>query len=159
MIKPDRLRRLLTTTIPYFVNNPDQLQLFYDNGHIYTTGASSLSYQYAYELELIVTDFPDHPDLLFVPLMEFIREHQSDLLYNPEKQQKITFKIDPNNHKSYDIYIKIPLTERVIVEQIGEQYQVHHADEPQPTDWQPIERLTIFVQGEKVYERTSTVTS
>ncbi|QIM63127.1 phage tail protein [Pasteurellaceae bacterium Orientalotternb1] len=156
MIKPERLRRLITQTVPYFANNPDQLQLFYANGHIHTTGAASLSYQYHYELEIIVTDFPDHPDLLFVPIMEFVREQQSELLYNVDNQQKIQFEIDPNNHKTHDIYIKIPLTERVVVQQTGDQYQVHHAAEPQPTEWQPIEKLTIFVNREKQYERTAT---
>ena len=155
MIKPERLRHIITQSVPYFANNPEQLQLFYANGNIYTTGASSLSYQYHYDLEIIVTDFPDHPDLLFVPIMEFVREQQAELLYNPDSQQKIKFEIDPNNHKSYDIYVKIPLTERVIVRQEGDEYQVHHAAEPQPTDWQPIEKLTIFVKGEKVYERTA----
>ncbi|MGX2975360.1 phage tail protein [Ursidibacter arcticus] len=155
MIKPERLRKLLTQSIPYFANNPEQLQLFYSNGKIQTTGANSLSYQYHYELEIIVTDFPDHPDLLFVPVMEFVREQQSELVYNPNSQDKISFEIDPNNNATHDIYIKIPLTERVIVQQQGEAYQVHHANEPQPTDWQPIEKITIFVKGEKVYERTA----
>lgn len=158
MIKPDRLRQRLTQSVPYFKRNPDQLQLFYANGNIHATGANSLSFQYHYELEIIVTDFPDHPDLLFVPIMEFVREQQAELLFNPDNQQKIRFEIDPNNHKSHDIYINIPLTERVIVQQAGEAYHVHHADEPQPTDWQPMENLTIFVKGEKIYERTATAT-
>lgn len=159
MIKPERLRQIITQSVPYFANNPEQLQLFYANGKIHSTGARSLSYQYQYELEIIATDFPDHPDLLFVPTMEFVREQQSELLYHPDKQQSITFEIDPNNNNTHDIYIKIPLTERVVVNQAGDQYQVHHAAEPQPTDWQPIEKLTIFVKGEKVYERTATTTS
>lgn len=159
MIKPERLRSLIVQTVPYFAQNPDQLQLFYANGNIHATGAASLSYQYHYDLEIVVTDFPNHPDLLFVPIMEFVREQQSELLYNPDNQQKIQFDIDPNNNQTYDIFIKIPLTERVVVSQTGEAYQVHHAAEPQPTDWQPIEKLTIFVKGEKVYERIATTTT
>ncbi|MDP0267333.1 phage tail protein, partial [Glaesserella parasuis] len=29
MIKPDKLRELLTKTIPYFAKNPEQLQIYY----------------------------------------------------------------------------------------------------------------------------------
>ncbi|MDP0338263.1 phage tail protein, partial [Glaesserella parasuis] len=72
MIKPDKLRELLTKTIPYFAKNPEQLQIYYANGKIWTTGATSLSYQYLYDLEIVVEDFPEHPDLLFVPVMEFV---------------------------------------------------------------------------------------
>lgn len=153
MNKPQRLRSLLTQSVPYFANNPDQLLFYYAKGKIIATGAASLSYQYAYDLEITVTDFPDHPDLIFVPVLEFIREQQPELLFNPDKQA-VEFEADPNNHNTHDLYIKIPLTERVIVQQDGNQYQVHHADEPQMTDWQPLEKLTLFVKGEKVYERT-----
>ncbi|MCT8606499.1 phage tail protein [Glaesserella parasuis] len=157
MIKPDKLRDLLTKTIPYFAKNPEQLQMFYANGKIWTTGATSLSYQYHYDLEIVVEDFPEHPDLLFVPVMEFVRLQQPELMTNPNKQDSITFEADPNNNATHDIYIKIPLTERVIVKQEGDHYQVHHAEEPQPTEWQAMERLTIFVKGEKVYEQMGTV--
>lgn len=156
MIKPDRLRQLLTESIPYFARNPDQLQLFYSRGNIYATGAKSLSFEYRYSLEILVTDFPSHPDLLFVPVMAFVKEQQSELIYNPDNQQKITFEIEPNNHQSHDIYIQIPLTERVIVRQEADSYQVHHADEPQMTDLQPLAGLEVFINGEKVFERTAT---
>lgn len=156
MNKPDLLRERLTCTIEFFEQNPDCLQLFYDNGKIWATGAESLSYQYLYELEITITDFPHHPDVLFVPIVEFVREQQPELLNNAEKQQNITFIAEPNNHRTFDLQIKLPLTERVIVKQEGESYQVTHADEPQPTEWQPIGRLEIYVKGEKVYERTAT---
>ncbi|KEZ23038.1 P2 phage tail completion protein R (GpR) [Glaesserella parasuis] len=112
MIKPDKLRDLLTKTIPYFAKNPEQLQIYYANGKIWTTGATSLSYQYHYDLEIVVEDFPEHPDLLFVPVMEFVRLQQPELMTNPNKQDSITFEADPNNNATHDIYIKIPLTER-----------------------------------------------
>lgn len=158
MIKPPKLRQLLSRSIPLFEQNPDRLQMYYANGKLHATGANSLSYQYHYDLEIIVEDFPHHPDLLFVPLMEFIRTQQAELLYNPTTQQEITFEIDPNNNDTYDIFIKIPLTERVIVVQQGDHYQVEHAEEPQPTDWLPLENITIFVKGEKIYERLATST-
>lgn len=94
--------------------------------------------------------------MLFVPIVEFVREQQPELLCNSEKQQSITFIAAPNNHRTFDLQIKLPLTERVVVTQSGDRYQVSHADEPQPTEWQPIGKLEIYVKGEKVYERTAT---
>jgi hypothetical protein len=152
MTKPDKLRELLSQTIPLFLRNPDRLQLYYANGNLHTTGANSLSFQYAYDLEIIVTDFPLHPDVLFVPILAFIAREQSELLFNPNFQEKITFEIEPNNNKTYDIFIKIPLTERVIVKSEGESYTAQHAEEPQPKEWQLLDKITVFVQGEKVWE-------
>ena len=152
MLKPDRLRERLTKTIALFERNPDRLQVYYANGKIRSTGAETLSFQYGYDLEIIVTDFPHHPDVLFVPVLDFIRREQSELLFNPDWQENITFEIEPNNDKTFDIYIKIPLTERVIVQAENDHYQIQHADEPQPTEWQTLEKFTVFVKGEKVWE-------
>lgn len=163
MIKPDKLRKLLTDTLSHFAKNPDQLRLYYANGKIRATSAASLSFEYVYDLELTIIDFPYHPDLLFVPLQAFIREQQPDLLLNPQKSEDgIKFEVEPNNHKTHDIYVKIPLTERVVVTQEGGSYEARHAEEPQPTEWQPIENLTIYLRNldtrefDKIYERITT---
>lgn len=152
MNKPDRLRQQLAETISHFASNPDCLQLYFANGNLRATGAESLSFQYAYDLEIIVTDFPHHPDVLFVPLLAFIRREQSELLFNPDWQENITFEIEPNNDKTFDIFIKIPLTERVIVQAENDHYHIQHANEPEPTEWQVLEKFTVFVKGEKVWE-------
>ncbi|KMK50477.1 phage tail protein [[Actinobacillus] muris] len=144
MLKPDRLRDLLTQSIAYFQQNPDQLILQFDNGNLKLTGAASLSFEYHYDLEVIATDFPYHPDVLFVPILNFVRIEQSELLLNPANQSKITFEIEPNNHKTYDIYIKIPLTERVIVKEQEGEFTAKHGNEPQPTEWIPLERWRLY---------------
>ncbi|MDP8173125.1 phage tail protein [Pasteurella skyensis] len=149
MYKPDRLRKLLSKRVPYFQQNPDALQLFYANGHIHSTGATSLSWQYHYDLEIIIEDFPDSPDLIFLAVQEFIRVEQAELVLNTSKQQGVRFEVDPNNNETYDLSITIPLSERVIVSVEDNAYQIKHAEEPQPTDWQEIERIQIYVRNEQ----------
>ncbi|PID51473.1 MAG: hypothetical protein CR960_00590 [Pasteurellales bacterium] len=148
MFKPDRLRTLLTKRIKYFRQNPDTLQLFYANGHIKSTGATSLSWQYHYDLDIVVTDFPQSPDLIFLAIQEFIKVEQSELLHNTAQQDSIKFEIDPNNNETFDISISIPLSERVIVSVKDNTYQIKHADEPKPIDWQEMEQIQIYVQNE-----------
>ncbi|MBR0573347.1 MULTISPECIES: phage tail protein [Pasteurellaceae] len=149
MYKPDRLRKLLSKRIPYFKQNPDALQLFYANGYIHSTGATSLSWQYHYDLEIIIEDFPDSPDLIFLAVQEFIKVEQAELVLNPNKQQDVKFEADPNNNETYDLSITIPLSERVIVSVENNAYQIKHAEEPQPTEWQEIERIQIYVRNEQ----------
>lgn len=149
MLKPDRLRQRLEQTIPDFKTNPDKLILQFDNGSIHATGAYSHSFEYHYNLEVIVTDFPHHPDVLMVPVMEFIRIEQVELLNNPDNRGKIQFELDRNNNKTYDIYLNIPLTEKVIVSENEGDYTVKHGKEPQLTDHLPIKGLKVYLQWAK----------
>lgn len=153
MIKPERLRELLTQTISHFISNPEKLILQYGEGQIYATGGKSLSFEYAYPLEVIAIDFPLHPDVFFVPILAFLHTEQQELLHNPEYRGKIIFEIDSNNNNTYDIYIRLPLTERVIVKENNGSYQAKHANEPQLTDHQPLKKwnLQVFVKGEEIY--------
>lgn len=80
MIKPDRLRELLTQTIDTFKTNPEKLILQYDRGNIKSKGSKSHSFEYHYDLEVFAVDFPYHPDVLFVPVLTFIRKEQFELL-------------------------------------------------------------------------------
>lgn len=146
MIKPDKLRHLLEKTISEFKTNPDKLILQFDNGTIHATGAQPHSFEYHYNLEVIVTDFPHHPDVLMVPAMEFVRADQWELLENPTKRGSIKFEIERNNNKTYDIYINIPLTEKVIVSEEGGNYTVKHGKEPKLTEPLPIKGLKIYLQ-------------
>ncbi|HDL3853035.1 TPA: phage tail protein, partial [Mannheimia haemolytica] len=51
MIKPDRLRALLTQTIDIFQTNSENLILQYDKGKIKSKGSQSHSFEYHYDLE------------------------------------------------------------------------------------------------------------
>ena len=69
MQKPKQLRQALTDSVPLLQRNPDSLNMFIDGGRIASTLASSLSFEYQYQLNLVVTDYGDDPDMLIVPLL------------------------------------------------------------------------------------------
>ena len=149
MIKPNRLRAILTRTLSYFAKNPDALILQFDNGKIKVTGNKSPSFEYHYDLLVSVKDFPFHPDVLFVPVIDFIRIEQAELLYNNDNWGKVEFDIVDNNHKTYDIYISIPLTERVIARTENGEYQIQHGNEPQLDEYQPLTNFQIYLQQQR----------
>ena len=149
MIKPNRLRAILTRTLSYFAKNPDALILQFDNGKIKVTGNKSPSFEYHYDLLVSVKDFPFHPDVLFVPIIDFIRIEQAELLYNNDNWGKVEFDIVDNNHKTYEIYISIPLTERVIAKTENGEYRIQHGNEPQLDEYQSLTNFQIYLQHQR----------
>ncbi|MDE8034647.1 phage tail protein [Actinobacillus equuli subsp. haemolyticus] len=152
MIKPDRLRERLTQTIELFDINPEKLVLQFDNGTIKCVSDKSPSFEYHYDLLVSVIDFPLHPDVLFVPVIEFVRTEQDELVLNPTKTEKIKFDIIRNNNKTYDIYISIPLTERVIAKTDGNSYQIYHGNEPKMTENNYINKLKVYLRHSDEYK-------
>ena len=133
MYKPDSLRAHLTAAIPDLKRNPDKLLVFIDKGSLFTTRTKSRSFEYAYTLNIIVTDYSDEEDALMVPLLDWVATHQADLLGNDDKGKGIRFMVDFNNHNSVDISLDLDLTERVIVKQTGTRLDIAHAGEVTPT--------------------------
>ncbi|PRC90873.1 phage tail protein [Solimicrobium silvestre] len=135
MYKPPNLRQHLTNAIPDLKQNPDKLLIFADQGHTVASGTGSLSFEYQYRLNIIITDFSGDPDAIMVPLLAWITVHQIELLANPDLRKKgIGFEVDFNNHETIDISIALNLTERTIVkQQDGGKLQITHPPEPQTT--------------------------
>ncbi|WP_413535206.1 phage tail protein [Rahnella inusitata] len=150
MLKPAQLRKALTDAVPVLQNSPDQLRMFVDNGRIVSTLASSLSFEYQYQVELLITDFAQDSDLIMVPVLAWLREHQPDIMATPDKQQTgFKFKADMLNDGSCDIAIYLQLTERVIVKQIDAGLHVEHF--PEPPMPEPVERpRELYLHGELV---------
>ena len=116
MLKPNEIREIITRSNKYLRVNPDKLQVFIDAGRIACRGASSLSYEYQYTLTVIVQDYPEHADLIVLPLLVYLRTNQPELFENPKKSDDvIKFDIEFLNQNTIDLMIKIDLTERVIV--------------------------------------------
>jgi hypothetical protein len=139
VLKPAQLRKALTDAVPVLQTSPDTLRMFVDNGRIVSTLAPSLSFEYQYQVELLVTDFVQDCDLIVVPILAWLREHQPDIMATAEKQQTgYKFKADMLNDGSYDIAIYLQLTERVIVKQIDAGLHVEHR--PEPPLPEPVER-------------------
>ncbi|RAM61172.1 phage tail protein [Herbaspirillum rubrisubalbicans] len=135
MYKPNNLRDYLRKAIKELAQNPDKLHIFIDEGGTRATGTAGLSFQYEYVLNLILTDFGLDLDVVFVPLLAWMRVHQREAFANPENAKKaVRFEVDMNSAQSLDLSIKLTLTERTIVKrQDGGRLQIDHAAEPQLT--------------------------
>ncbi len=113
MKKPEGLRAHLTEALPWLRDNPDRLLVFIDEGGIVSTEEAGLSFEWRYTLNLIFTDLAEHPVDIVVPMLEWLRENQSELMGNPERRNDIRFEADVLAGDKIDLSIKLPLTERV----------------------------------------------
>lgn len=137
MIKPQEVREMITRTNAYLKTNPDKLQVFIDAGKVVSTGAPGLSFEYDYTLTVIVQDFPDHADLIILPLLVYLRTNQSELFENYSKNKElITFDVEFLDQSSIDLMLKINLTERVLVaENDAGKLIATHIPEPEHPDF------------------------
>lgn len=136
MLKPQLLRKVLADSVPLLQRNPDSLNVFIDSGRIVSTLASSLSFEYQYRLNMVITDYTDDIDLLVVPMLEWLRLNEPDIMATKEKQQEgFTFKADVISDAACDISIDLQLSERVIVRRVDGALHVEHVGEnPLPED-------------------------
>lgn len=153
MFKPDSLRAHLVAAIPELARDPDKLLVFIDDGSIVSRLAPGLSFEYRYQLQLVLTDFAAHPDSVMVPLLTWLRVQQPELLANHANAERIGFQADILAHDKVDLAITLPLTERVGVHARPEGgHDVQHYPEPQlepdltATHWQ------IYLKGELIAE-------
>lgn len=150
MLKPDSLRKTLTDAVPVLRTNPDMLRLYVDNGQIASTLATSLSFEKRYTLNVVVTDFTGELDLLLVPVLAWLREHQPDIMATDEGRKKgFTWIADINNDSSVDISISLMLTERTLVKQVDAALHINNIPEPAPPE--PVTRpMELWMRDELV---------
>jgi len=137
MIKPASLRAAIAAALPDLEANPDKFLVFADAGAIAANGIPSLSFEYRYTLNLILTDFAGDPDLVMIALLAWVQHHQPDLVNNPDKRESaITFEVDQLTNDTFDLSIKLPLAEsvRVAIGAAGKPIATH-LEEPVP-EWQ-----------------------
>ncbi|WP_338724677.1 phage tail protein [Pseudomonas tolaasii] len=133
MNKPENLRAHLLATVSDFKHDPDRLLIFIDNGKVRCTSAASLSFEYSFDLQIILTDFASHPDSVILPILGWLSVNQPELLDNLDKVMKgIQFEADILDKDKVDLSLTLPLTERVIVGKDDQgSVTVTHAGEPQ----------------------------
>ncbi|KGT95258.1 tail protein [Erwinia typographi] len=135
MNKPQSLRKALTSAVPYVQANPDRLHLFVDNGSLVATSAISVSWEYRYTLNIVVTDFAGDQNLLMAPIQFWLRANQPDALQNAaERERLFTFEVDILGNDRCDISINLKLTERVLAREIDGVIQVEAVPEPEEPD-------------------------
>ena len=150
MLKPDSLRKTLTDAVPVLRTNPDMLRLYVDNGQIVSTLATSLSFEKRYTLNVVVTDYTFELDLLLVPVLAWLREHQPDIMTTDEGRKKgFTWIADINNDSSVDISISLMLTDRTLVKQVDAALHIDNIPEPAPPE--PVTRpMELWMRDERV---------
>lgn len=152
MLKPQQLRKALTDSVPLLQRNPDSLNVFIDSGRIVSTLATSLSFEYQYRLNMVITDYTGDIDMLIVPMLAWLRVNEPDMMATKEKQQTgFTFKADVISDTASDISIDLLLSERVIVKELDGDLHVTHLNEnPLPeNDYRP---LQVYARGVLVSE-------
>lgn len=141
MKKLNSIKDTLLKKIPYLGKNPEKLYLFVDDGGIFATNEPSLSYEYIYSLNIILEAFPGDQNVVFAVVGEWVKQHQPDILANPDKRANgIRFEADILNSQSANISIDLKLTERVIVSVQDGKYHVEAVPEPEnPLDsWESL---------------------
>lgn len=148
MKKPAQLREVIEKAYPYLRTNPDRLQVFIDDGHIIATNATSLSYEYQYTLNIIITDFDKDMAIITVPILAYLRLNQNDIFENAAKRHDaIAFESDLINNNTQDLSLKIKLTERVKVEQTEKGTEITYLPEPVAAN-ERLERLELYIKDE-----------
>jgi len=110
------LRRLIETAVPELARDPERLIVMAADGQAVSTLAGGLSFEYRYTAAITVLDYTGHTDALFVPILAWVRVHQSELLDSPATQDRgVEFLVEHLNTAAVDIGIRVPLTERAIV--------------------------------------------
>lgn len=145
MKKPNQIRKALEQSYPDFVDNPDKLQLYIDNGQIIATGAGGLSFEYRYTLNIIVTDFSDDLAHLIIPIEAYLRINQPEIFENPQRREgAFKFVMDYNNNNTVDVSLEIQLTERVVTQKGAGEITLKYAPEPV---WGQ-ERVRVYLETE-----------
>lgn len=134
MIKPASLRAAIAAAIPDLAANPDKFLVFADAGTVAATNTKTLSFEYQYTLNLLLLDFAGNADLVMVAVLAWVQVNQPELLGNPDKRKDgITFEVDHLNHTTFDLSIKLPLTESVRVTTDAQgAHAIAHQAEPVP---------------------------
>jgi len=124
------LRQALIETNTYFATAPETLHVYAEEGTVHANLKPGLHFAYAYTIRVLVTDFPGHPDSLFVPLIGWVKRHQPDLLQNPAQENSIRFEIELQSATTADIAISLPVSESVVVKNLDGVLQGYHKPDP-----------------------------
>lgn len=87
MVKPGRLRDALVNGVNDLAINPQKLLIFAERGKVVATGEPGDSWEYAYQLTVIVQDFAGDMDELTATVLRWMAVEQPDLLLNAENRR------------------------------------------------------------------------
>jgi hypothetical protein len=113
--KPADLRAHLIAALPELKRDAERLLLFVDGGALVSTAAPGRAFEYRYTLNVIATDVASDPDLLMAALVAWLHLNEPALEANPAYREQVRFEVDVLANDKFDVSIKVPLTERVLV--------------------------------------------
>jgi hypothetical protein len=115
MIKPARLRTALLAALPELATDPQKLLIFADRGHVVATGEAGDSWEYVYQLTLIVQDFAGDMDALTATVLRWLAIEQPDLLRNTDhRRQGVRFEAELMTTELADVQYQLDLSEPVV---------------------------------------------
>ncbi|MGA4366718.1 hypothetical protein ACVW06_000620 [Pantoea ananatis] len=152
MLKATQLRQVLINSVPLLQQNPDNLTIAIQSGNLVSTLASSLSFEYHFQLAVTISDYAEDIDLIMVPLLTWLRENQPDIMVSDEKLRTgFTFTLEATGDGRSKVNITLQLTERVCVEQQNGALHITHL--PEPAMPENVERpWQLYIKGKLVSE-------
>jgi hypothetical protein len=173
MYKPQSLLDHLQAAVPALRTSPDQLSILVRSGRVACAASASLSFEYRYTVQIVVLDFTAHPDVLVVPILAWLRDHQPEIADNPELRDKaFRFEAEFIDRQTLDLSIELDLTERVAVTRrpavagqadpatTAERWDIRHLGEPArigvapiAEHWQLFDRDTLVAEWDLPAER------
>lgn len=131
MQKPASLRAAITAILPELGRDADRLKLWVEKGRIRSPMTPDRGFAWEYTLNLVITDFTDHPSLVFLTINDWLRAAQPDLLTG--RDAGYSFEADIIDDNTIDLAIEIALTEQVVLRpRAGGGFNLEHLAEPDP---------------------------
>lgn len=120
MNKPGRLREALIAGLPDLALDPQKLLIFAERGKVVTTGEPGDSWEYAYQLTVIVQDFAGDMDALTATVLRWLAAEQPDLLLSADARHNgVRFEVELMTTELADVQLQLDVTEPVIRQHDG----------------------------------------
>ncbi|EIW9279092.1 phage tail protein [Klebsiella pneumoniae] len=132
MKKAELLREALIAANTWCKANPELITVWVEKGSIEAQATGEPSFMYHYTIQVLAVDFPGQVDDLMLPIMAWVWHYQPDLLLNPDNNRKVEFDADIISDDMADVLFKVPVWERVMVENVNGKPVATHLAEDRP---------------------------
>lgn len=145
MKKPQSLKDHLLSAVPELQRDPERVLVFADEGTVRSTLANGLSFEYVYTLTLILIDYAGDLAAVSIPVLDWIRTNQSELMANLENSKSaIKFEAEILSNDKVDLVIQIPVTERIIIKKEHDKLTITYPEEPQYHKAEQSKQVTLY---------------
>jgi hypothetical protein len=126
MNKLNQLRHHLMNAVPTLKRDPERLLTFVEDGRIEFHRGPTLSHEYQYTAQLILTDYAGETDAVIIPLLDWLSAYQPDA----DPAEAVSFEAEILTHRTVDLALRVRLSERVVATRdcaTGEIHAEHRA--------------------------------